>query len=405
MYARFRSRSVFYQVKPTVKAAYGVTPNRMRSLSIKPELLRGSFADETVDLREKQRLDMLESLRHPRERDFYQDHTYHNQWIQREMEPDQKKQIAGRYRFMSPNYQIKPWVWFPGDMVEVTSGESRGQRGTIIAVLQYKNELIVQNINVQDVVIPATETRPEQIVQREHPISVRTIRHVDPTTNELCDVRLVTVRNKETGKLEEKRISMSSGVLMPIPPRDEAIEVGDPLRDTPFQDADELTYDAEAELSVLVERKLRAMEEHFVQRLKLSHEYHHALAARNEADMRQFQLDVVERATMEAVDAVHASMQSDWWAEETAPLVDEMRAVEAERAALAAAAAQSSGETLDSNPAAAADDQDDEAEEAEEMDDEALLEDVTTSGASDSEAHLSETTRQPSYGDAPSDRR
>lgn len=29
---------------------------------------------------------MMESIRHPRERDFYQDHTYHNQWIERELQ-------------------------------------------------------------------------------------------------------------------------------------------------------------------------------------------------------------------------------------------------------------------------------------------------------------------------------
>lgn len=40
--------------------------------------------------------------------------------------------------------------------MEVISGEGVGQRGTIIAIVKYKNEIVVQNINVRDVVIPAT---------------------------------------------------------------------------------------------------------------------------------------------------------------------------------------------------------------------------------------------------------
>ena len=298
MYARFRSKSSFYKRSSRALSAYGVTASKMRSLQIKDAALqRNSQADEVVDMRARERLEMLEAIRHPRERDFYQDHTYHNQWVARDLELHQKKQLARNYKFMKPDFVIKPWIWFPGDTVEVVQGESRGQRGTIIAVVQYKNEIVVQNVNVRDVTIPATETRPEQIVQREHPIDVLRVAHVDPTTNEPCVVRMVTVKNKETGKLEEKRISMTSGVLLPIPPRDDGVDVGDPLKDTPLQDADEQTYDAAAEQAILVQRKLKAMEDHFVQELKKSYEFHHALERRNAADMQHFQKAVVYRAS------------------------------------------------------------------------------------------------------------
>lgn len=372
MYARFRSRPTFYKAREQARKAYGVSPNTMRSLNLKGA--RGFQIDQTIDMTDKQRLDMLEAMRHPRERDFYQDHTYHNQWIDRGLDKNQKRTIAARYAFMKPGFQIEPWVWYPGDMVEVASGESRGQRGTIIAVVKFKNELIVQNINVQDVTLPATETRPEQIVQREHPVHVSMVRHVDPETNEACDVRLVTVKNKETGALEEKRISLSSGVLLPIPPKDESIEVGDPLKDTAYQDAAELTYEAESELAVLTERKLRAMEEHFVGRLKESYEYHRALSAKNEEEMRRFQKDVVQRAASSAVDALYATLDADWWKEELAPVVAEMLEADAQRAAAAAEAAHASSPAATSNEA---DDDDDEEDE----DDDELLAD--TADASD----------------------
>lgn len=376
MYARFRTRPTFYAQRPRLQKAYGVKPDRMRRLSIKPELLKQNPVDQSVDMRDKQRLELLEAMRHPRERDFYQDHTYHNQWIDRDLDRSQKMTLGARYKFMAPGYQIEPWVWFPGDMVEVSSGESRGQRGTIIAVIKYKNELLVQNINIQDVHLPATETRPEQIVQREHPISVTMVRHVDPETNEPCDVRLVTVKNKETGALEEKRISLSSGVLLPIPPRDESIDVGDPLKDTPFQDAAEPTYDAEAELSVLTERKLRAMEEHFVRRLKKSYNFHHSLSKRNEEDMRKFQQDVVQRAAVSAIDALHDTLNPDWWREEVADAVAELKeADEAHAASLAAAAG--AGNTDDGIGGDEGDEEGEEDEEDEDEDDDAILGDVS----------------------------
>lgn len=344
MYARFRSRSIFYSRRAPVVNAYGVQSNVLRKLKIKGELKHGVYRDEQVDLRDKKRLELVEAMRHPLEKDFYQDHTYHSQWISREPEDHQKRMLVDRYGFMTPNYEINPWIWYPGDIVEVVSGESRGIRGTIIAVVKYRNEILVQNVNVQDVTIPATETRPESTVQREHPIKVHRVRHVDPSTNEPCEIRLVTVRNKETGELEEKRISLSSGVLIPIPPRDENLDVGDPLRDTPIQDADEPTYNPDEEIPVLVERKLRAMEDHFISQLKLSYEFHSRLAARNEKDMRRFQVQVLKRATEIVTNELVKQDKATWWSEEMSPFLEQLEARAEERAAAAAAAASEASE-------------------------------------------------------------
>ncbi|KAF8282288.1 mitochondrial ribosomal protein l24 [Trypanosoma cruzi] len=350
MYARFRTRSKFYKRPERVLRAYNVSPNMLRRPNVKPGLIRGVYSDEKVDLRDRERLELLESIRHPRERDFYQDHTYHNQWIRRDLEKHQKMQLSSRYRYFAPDYVITPWIWYPGDVVEVVNGEGIGQRGAIIAVVKYKNEIIVQNINVQDVVIPASETRPEQVLQREHPISVTRVRHVDPSTNELCNLDLVKVRNKETGALEEKRMSLETGVLLPIPPLDSGMEVGDPLKDTPIQDADEATYDREAEMAVLVQRRLHAMEEYFVRSLRKSYEFHEPLRTKNAEDLKAFQSDVVDAASTalaEKLLAVDGTTPSTWWKDALAPYVEsieaEMRARAEEEEAEAAVA---EGETL-----------------------------------------------------------
>ncbi|KPI90034.1 hypothetical protein ABL78_0894 [Leptomonas seymouri] len=308
MYARYRTRSRFYKRPEKALKAYNVRPNLLRRPKVKEGLLSGIYTDEKVDLRDRERLEMLEAIRHPKERDFYQDHTYHNQWVARDLEKHQRGQIAARYPFFAPNYEIKPWLWYPGDIVEVTSGEGVGQRGSIIAVVKYKNEILVQNINVQDVVIPASETRPEQVVQREHPISVHRVRHIDPSTNEMCHLEIVKVRNKTTGELEERRISLESGALLPIPAPEETVEAGDPLKDTAIQDADEDTFDRAKEFPLLVERRLHAIEKYFVETLKESYEFHEGLRRRNAEDMQRFQKDVVVRAT-EKLAAVVAAPQ------------------------------------------------------------------------------------------------
>lgn len=341
MYARYRTRSRFYKQPERALKAYGVSPNFFRKPKVKRQgLLHGIYADETVDLREKERLELLEEIRHPRERDFYQDHTYHNQWVDRELESHQKVQIGSRYKYFDPDFAVKPWLWYPGDVVEVVNGsEGVGQRGTIIAAIPYKNEIIVQHINIQDITIPASDTRPEQVIQREHPISIDRVRHVDPSTNELCNVALVKVLKKGTTIMEERRICLETGVLLPIPPKEDpaAMETGDPLRDTPYQDAEEETYDGKKEMELLVNRKLKAMENYFVGSvLKSSYEFHQPLRRANAAAMKQFQKDVVSKATsmlseklcnqFTSSDLMKKDPDSIWWKTMIGPYVEDLEA-------------------------------------------------------------------------------
>ena len=254
------------------------------------------YNDKVVDLREKEHLELSEAMRGERERDFYMDHTYHDEWVQRDVNHEQSKQLMKMYPFMVPGSTVSPWIWYPGDIVEVVTGPFTGQRGAITTVLKHKSQIMVQNVNVKAITIPASESRPEQIMQREHPISVKLVKHVDPSTNEVCDVRLIAVRDRETGRREERRVSLTTGVLLPIPKDATQVYEGDPLHDTPLSDAEEDTYDEANELPVIVERKLKALEDHFVDGLKQAHEYHQKLEAQNATELFDYQYDVIERA-------------------------------------------------------------------------------------------------------------
>lgn len=295
---RYNARLSYWGIaKPNLSYFKDQDHDFLAKPKIDKKFKNGNYVDETVDLRDKEHLELSEAVRLPKEKDFYQDHTYHEEWIRRDLTHGQKQQILKMYKHLVPGNAISPWIWFPGDIVEVMSGPFAGQRGAIVTVLKYKNEVMVQNVNVQSITIPATESRPEQIMQREHPIDCLNVKHVDPTTNEVCDVRMINVRDKETGKREQRRVSLASGVLLPIPSRDGGmVYEGDPLHDTPLQDAEEDTYDEATELPVIIERKLKALEDHFVEQLRVAHEFHREHEARNAASLGQYQRDVLARA-------------------------------------------------------------------------------------------------------------
>ena len=327
--------------------------------------------DKEVDIRDRSNLETLESMRSPRERDFYQDHSYFDQWEYRGLDRNQSKQIKERYPYFAPEFKITPWTWYPGDIVEVVSGTQTGQRGAILAVVPYKNELLVQNINVQDVEIPATDTRPEQVVSREHPISVRDIRHVYPTTDSICTVKFIRVKkgggdvgqeaasgSVSTGEYEDKRICMESGTVLTTPDKHAAGDsLGDPLRDTPYADAYETTYRPDEELPLLVERKLQAMEEGFVNKLKSAYEFHSEKQKSTAAQMMQFQVAAQRQAVSKVAQMINEGAMNldDWWFEELAPHTARIEAAEAALAAeRAQAEAEAAGETLTKDTSGAA---------------------------------------------------
>ena len=386
--ARYRHRMQFYMgpnksrrnVQP-----YGATLKPFSAPSVGAEG-NPNKADKSVDLRSRDNLEILESLRSPREKDFYQDHNYFDEWENRGLDKNQKRQLKQRYPYFAPNFQVTPWVWYPGDMVEVVSGTQTGQRGAILAVVPYKNELLVQNINVQDVKIPATDTRPEQVVSREHPISVLDIRHVDPITDQICTVQFIRVRkgakdgggdaSNNSGEFEEKRICMESGTILTTPDKKAQTDsLGDPLRDTPYGDAFEATYRPDEELPILVERKLQAMEEGFIAKLKSSYEFHSERQKQTAEQMRQFQLSAQNLAISKVAKLINDSAEGldDWWFEELAPYTARIEAAEAalqaERdAAAAAAAAAMSTSTSATRGATASGDEVDGEEDDEQFD-------------------------------------
>ena len=223
------------------------------------------------------------------------DHTYHHDMTMQDLDRKQRKQIESIAEWMKPGHIIFPWIWYPGDLVEATEGDFTAQRGQIQTVIQFKNQIIVTGINVDTIEIPASEGQPAQKLDREHPISVKMVKHVDPTNNEWCDVKLIKVRNKETKKLEERRISLTTGALIEIPEKKKSMN-GDPIKDTGIDDATEETFDEEKEIAVMTQQKLKRLEQGFVDQLRIAHEHHEPFQRANYESQQQYMLDVQRKA-------------------------------------------------------------------------------------------------------------
>lgn len=297
-YQSYRLNPRFYFAGQSTTTINRMHPRALSLPKIDEKFRRRNYSDQKIDLTEKEWYETSENMRSPRERDFYQDHTWHNEYKRRDLNAQQEKQLKEGYGYLVPGTAIQPWIWHVGDIVEVVGGQFAGQRGAIVTVITYKAQVMVQGVNVKPIVIPASENRPEQEMMREHPIHVRDVRHVDPSTNSVCEIKIIKVKNRETGKLEERRVSLQSGVVLPVPKSSSTANVvyeGDPLADTPLNDAEEDTYDEVAELPVIVERKLKALEDHFVGQLREAHEFHREHEAQNAAAQEAFQRAVVSR--------------------------------------------------------------------------------------------------------------
>ncbi|KNH07791.1 delta-1-pyrroline-5-carboxylate dehydrogenase [Perkinsela sp. CCAP 1560/4] len=290
---KYSYRNPWYYPKTARKAVrYNVPANKLRNIKL-DNVFRGMYFDNKHDMAARDNLDETEEMRSPTEKDFYQDHTYHSQWEERDLNSKQKGQLRRTYAWMAPGYQIQPWLWYPGDLVEIAVGDDRGKRGRIRNVLAYKNEIVVEGVNVQQEEIPATEDRPKQILYQPWPINVKSVRHVDESTDSICELRILTV--KKDGELKKVRASTASGWVLPIPEIQKADVNGDPTLDTSYADAVDRTFH-EKEIDSLANIKLEALEKHYIDELKEQYSYHREFQEQIAKDKAKFQHDVWLRA-------------------------------------------------------------------------------------------------------------
>jgi large subunit ribosomal protein L24 len=69
-----------------------------------------------------------------------------------------------------------------GDQVVVTTGRDRGKTGEIIEVMPQENRVKVRGVNIVKRHTKATGAQAGGIVEKEAPIHVSNVAHIDPTS-------------------------------------------------------------------------------------------------------------------------------------------------------------------------------------------------------------------------------
>jgi large subunit ribosomal protein L24 len=69
-----------------------------------------------------------------------------------------------------------------GDKVKVIAGKSKGKVGDVIKVLPAENRVVVSGVNLAKKHTKPTQTSEGGIVQKELPIHVSNVSHIDPKT-------------------------------------------------------------------------------------------------------------------------------------------------------------------------------------------------------------------------------
>ena len=76
---------------------------------------------------------------------------------------------------MAQKFKIKK-----GDQVVVTTGRDKGRRGEVIQVLREENRVLVQGCNMVKRHTRPTQTNPGGIINKEAPLHVSNVAHIDP---------------------------------------------------------------------------------------------------------------------------------------------------------------------------------------------------------------------------------
>jgi len=76
---------------------------------------------------------------------------------------------------MAEKFKIKK-----GDQVVVTTGRDKGRRGEVIEVRRTENRVLVQGCNIVKRHTRATQNNPGGIINKEAPLHISNVAHIDP---------------------------------------------------------------------------------------------------------------------------------------------------------------------------------------------------------------------------------
>ncbi len=96
-----------------------------------------------------------------------------------------------------------------GDRVQVMAGKNKGLRGEVLTVNTKDDRVVVQGVNMIKRHTKPTQAQPGGIIEREAPIHVSNVLHIDPKTDKPTRVGF-----KALGDGRKVRIAKGSGEVI-----------------------------------------------------------------------------------------------------------------------------------------------------------------------------------------------
>ena len=91
-----------------------------------------------------------------------------------------------------------------GDKVKVITGKSKGKVGDVLKVFPSEKKLIVSGVNLAKKHTKPTQTTEGGIVQKELPIHISNVSHIDPKTNEITKIGYKVLESGEKVRFAKK---------------------------------------------------------------------------------------------------------------------------------------------------------------------------------------------------------
>ncbi len=80
-----------------------------------------------------------------------------------------------------------------GDRVVVTTGRSKGQTGEVLRIIRDEERVLVQGVNMVKRHTRPSQAGPGGIVEREAPLHISNVAHIDPKSSEPTRVGFKTL--------------------------------------------------------------------------------------------------------------------------------------------------------------------------------------------------------------------
>ncbi len=91
-----------------------------------------------------------------------------------------------------------------GDRVKVITGKSKGKIGDVLKVFPKENRALVSGVNLAKVHLKPSRNSEGGISQKELPIHISNLNHIDPKTDEVTKVGIKTLENGKKVRFAKK---------------------------------------------------------------------------------------------------------------------------------------------------------------------------------------------------------